>query len=191
MTKKYTDTLMTDIATVLADNQTQQISAADVRQALIDIVDSLRPAWSALLADHTAAAAAINLTSSWQTLTGTGFWTAKGDSAAVELEALQTAGQVDIKFGGWNHLVRGQVNFEAPSNTEIQMSIGVDGSPIGTIASVNGAGTGRIVQLADWALTFAAAGSKIALLMRAPAGNQTIQLRQAQLYAELTTTRYS
>ena len=190
MTKKYTDTLMTDIAAVLADNQTQQISAADVRQALLDIVDSLRPAWAALLADH-ATPVAIALTSSWQTLNGAGFWTVAGSSAAVELEALQSAGQIDVKFGSWNHVVRGQVNFEAPSNTEIQMSIGVNGSPIGTIASVNGAGTGRIVQLADWALTFPAAGSKISLLMRAPAGNQTVQMHQAQLYAELTTTRYS
>lgn len=190
MTRKYSDTLKAEIATNLPDNVIQAITAADVRQALLDIVDSLRPSWAGLAAAHTEAPVTLALTTTWQTIAPAGFWTSAAQSDVAELQALQATGQLDIKFGDWNHIVRGAINFEAPNGQEVQISIGVDGAVAGTISSVDGGGTGRVVAAADWVIVFPPIGTKLSLMARVPAGTASIQIHQAQLFGELTTTRY-
>ena len=190
MTRKYTDPLKDDITAALADNVTQQISAADVRQALLDIVDSLRPAWAGLAAAHSGAPVTVNLTTSWQPIAPAGFWTTGGQSSAVELEALTATGLIDVKFGDFNHIVRAAANFEGPTGQEIQFSIGVDGVVAGTISSVDGSGNGRIVGANDWVMVYPPTGAKFSMMMRVPSGTAAVLIHQAQLFAELQTTRY-
>jgi hypothetical protein len=190
MTRKYSDTLKAEIEAAIIDNTSQQISAADVRQLLLDIIDSLRPSWAALAGDHTAAPVTFGLTNVWQTINAAGMYTTAGASDADELAALQSTGQLDVKFGSWNHLIDASMNFEAPNGQEVQFSIAVDGAPVGMIATIDGAGAGRVIEMSDWALVFPPTSSKVTVMARVPAGTANITIHQVQLYGQLTTTRY-
>jgi hypothetical protein len=190
VTRKLTDVLLAEIETAFPDNTQGLIQPIHVRTALQDLIDSLRPAWAAVIADHTATPVPFSTTSSWQKINTAGFYGRGGASDIAELNYDQLNGELIVMFGGYNHEVRGIINFAGASNVEYQFSVAVDGVPVGEVASVDGQGTGRIMQALDWQLLFPLQSQKLSFMVRSPGGNSTIQISQCSVYGTLNTTRF-
>jgi len=188
--RRYTDEVKGLINTLLPNNSAGAISPEDVRSVLTDIIDSLRPAWAAIRAEHSAAPEAFATTNQWQTVLSPTMWTTGGNSDPLEFLASPPIGALVVKYAYFNHVLRANLNFEGAVNVEYQFSIAANGIPLGGLSSVDGAGNGRIVQASDWALAWDAADTQYSVMVRSPSGNSTIHIHQIDLYGELATTRY-
>ena len=190
MTRKLTDVLKSDFDLYLPDNEEGLITPQIMRDALKDIIDSLRPAWAAIYADHAALPVTFATGSEWTKINTAGLFTVGGASDTAELNYDLTAGEIVVAFGSFNHVVQGLMNFAGATNVEYQFSVAVDNVPQGILSSIDGAGSGRVVAVQDFAAVFPPAGSKIAMVVRSPAGPSSISISTVQILAQLQTTRF-
>jgi hypothetical protein len=190
VTRKLTDLLKADVDAAFPDNTEGLITPLALRDIVKDVIDSLRPAYAALLADHTGAPLSVPLTASWTAMAGATFWNGgAGVSDPLELSADVDGGTITPVFIGWNHWLQGAISFTGASNVEYQFALATGGTP-GTPMSVDGAGSNRIVTIGAQTVRIPQTGNSFTLLARAPGGNSTIEIHQARFIVELGTTRY-
>jgi hypothetical protein len=191
MTRKYTDTLIAELTTTLPDNSTGLITPALLRQVITDAIQSLRPAWAGIRADKVAVPVNFNTTATWTKINAVGFWTIGGQSDNAEFAYDLATGELVAKYADYNHLIECAINFAGATNVEYQFSLAQNGVPVGTLAPVDGNGTGRILEASDRALIISnAVNDRFSLMVRSPGGASTIQISQADLFGSLQTTRY-
>ena len=191
MTRKYTDELKSELTTTLPDNSTGLITPALLRGVIEDVIDSLRPAWAGIRADHSAAPVSFATSATWTKINAAGLWTVGGQSDNSEFSYDLVNGELVTKFANYNHLCQAAINFAGTTNVEYQFSLAMNGVPLGTLVSVDGDGAGRILQAADMAIIISTAvNDRISLMVRSPGGASSIQISQADVFGQMQTTRY-
>lgn len=188
MTRKLTDALKAELIGNLPDNTVGEISPADVRAALVDILDSLRPSYGALIGSP-AEPVAITLTQTWQPIPLT-VWTAKIESDPNEIGADQANGELVIKFDRYNPRFQAEVSFTADNAEETLWTFAVDGIPVGITMSMDGHGATKFTQVLWESFQWPAVNARVSILAKSATASNAVTIKTAQFVGELFTTRY-
>lgn len=135
-------TLVATITATIPDNVIGAVSPADVRNMLIDTIQSLQPAYAFMWGDHTSVPIVRSITSgSWHVLAGADLYTDTGVSDVTELPADPATGQMAVQFADFVHTLRGSISVSGPNGRELSFTVGHDGVPIdgSTIITLQGA----------------------------------------------------
>jgi hypothetical protein len=190
MTRKTTDALKTEIQSVVIDNDEGLVTPSIIRNLLVDILDSLRPAWAAVMADRADNPVSVATTATWASLGPGGVYDIGIGSDVTEFAWNEIDGDLTTVFGSYNHVINALANFAGATGVEYQFSVGVNGVPTGIIKSIDGAGSNRTIDMSDIVITYPPAGSKFSLMVRSPSGPSTIDVYGIQLIGQLITTRF-
>ena len=180
MSRKFLDTLRTEIDAGVFTNSEGKITAANVNSILKDMTDSLAQDEAGLLGD---APVTMVLTDAWQSIsdaTVTGA-PAYGNAIGGEPDFLivdSAAGTVTgSSTAGFSYECIGAVTLDAATNAVIEASVGVNGVPGAYIASIVGTGGVRniSVYLSRYNLT-SGVDDVYSLMLRVESGSGSITL---------------
>ena len=189
MSRQLTNQLIADLNSRLPDNTNGQITPAELRSVLTDIIQSLRPAFVTMWGNHNAAPKSVTLNSAtWTIINAAGMWPNVGRSDGSELDYDQATGSFLVKFGGYVHGQTGKMSFIGPSNRVLQVSIGYNGLPVGPVATINC--DGRAMSIADDLIWLPPDGAQLQFLAKWESGaNAAISITHIEIGAELLTSR--
>lgn len=145
MTRKIINTLLADVAAALPNNTAQEISAADVRSAILDTIESVTPAIAR--ASGTASPGLnIALTTTPQKLPAS-FYTAflSGNPALMEARGAPN-GDLLVKTNIGRLQAQAALVLIAPSGSDIVFTLGQNGTLIVPRPVVTGRGAGNPVS---------------------------------------------
>lgn len=143
MARRFLDDIRADIASRIADNDVGAIDAADVRTPLLDMMDSVITDEATL--DVDTGKIDLSTTTAWATY-------ATYDSSAGDdgdfLKINQGAGTVTgSSTAGFSYLITASMSAIFPPARAMNVSVGVNGNPVGFIAGAPGDGAGDPVTL--------------------------------------------
>lgn len=177
MARKFLDVVRSNITSRMPDNADSLIDAADVRENVLDMVDSLTQDEAGLtnVTDNTIT---LNLTDAWTILNNTNtapvitYDTPVGGDADF-LKVDQAAGTITSSAtAGYTYEALGAVTVNSAANEVIEATIGVDGAPGDLIGSnVGSAGSRAESIFLRRYLPSTPANSAFSIMVRAPDGS--------------------
>lgn len=145
MTRKIITQLLTDVAAAIPDNNAQEISAADVRQSMLDAIESLVP-YIAHNSGSNSPGLAVALTTTPQKLPASIFTTQLSGNPAV-LEARPSPnGDLQTKTAIGRLMCLFAVTMIAPSGADIVFTMARSGVLIPARPVITGRGSGNPVS---------------------------------------------
>ena len=172
MARRFLDDLRADIINYIIDNDAGLITPAQVRTALLDIIDSTIQDEGAIIADHTAGAPySFTATPTWTALP-TAIWNGEVGGDADFVKVNEAGGEISSSStAGWTYVLQGVISIVAANNADIEFAIGTDGDPTGTPITVTGRGSNRPVYGRCFRYDVSAlANSSYQLFVRSPTG---------------------
>lgn len=188
MARRFLDDIRADIATLLADNTTGDISPADLRLVMLDIISSTIQ--DECLIVSTAPTLGISLTDSFSVLN------VFQDSVGGDLEFLKpnvNNGSIVLSATpGWSYNIRAAVSLTANQNELVEFCILRDGVPALHRPDVNGAGGSRANSVVIFGSTLSnTANEVIQIGARAVDGSGDIDVQDAILEVTIMPTNNS
>lgn len=184
MTRLALDELQTLIGTTIPDNVTGLISPEDVRQMLIDVMDSCSPSYALMWGDHSETPITKNLTGSWSVFLGSSLYSNADSSDVAELPTDPASGSMAIQYPDFAHSIRGTISLAGPANREMQFAVGHDGVPIGVPMSITLARTTKPSSVINAALFNARFGWNLQLMARLSDGGAAADVSVYGIYME-------
>lgn len=189
MSLKFIDDISAEIAALLPDNTSGQISPSDVRTVTQDILDSVWQRGGALIGDHIAAPQAQALTATPAPFPA--LWTSglTVDSAIVDINP--GAGQITLLQTGFIYEVSVSFACAGPNQADVRAALARNGVPAtAIIAETQMTGSGEIKSvIATFPTINNTAGDTLTLLLSTPSGNATINFSQLVFSASLRPTK--
>lgn len=191
MSRILTDTLKAQIEAAIPDNDTRQVSPADVRNALLNIIDSLRPSFAALRGEHSTAPFNFSLTETWQPLVAPGLFTIAGGSDRAELNWDEGNGEIITVYDGWVHWLDAGVSCTGDTNDEVQFALMENGVAGENIIEVTMQGSSKLVWVNSRGARLPPAGTRYQLAARSKpgVGATNLNIYLIAFTGELSTSR--
>lgn len=188
MTRRFLDNVRADIATLLADNTTGDITAPIMQGVLLDMIDSTIQDESAIASNTPSLAVATAI--AWQPLT-TGIYDVStgGDATFLILDVIN--GTVTTSAtAGFSYSFEGKVSFtDINSNTPIEFSILKNGVQVGFIAALTGGGGTRPRSTAFSHINLSAGANDVYTIgIQTPNGVSSIDIVSVGLSATILPT---
>jgi hypothetical protein len=193
MTRRYTDQLIQELPSELPDNTSGAITPAVLRQMITDVIQSLRPAYAGVGGDYLGAPKLLTLNnSSWTAINSVGLYTAGEASNVDELGYDVASGAVVTRLAGYNHFISASLSFEGPNGRLLDLSIGVNGSPITAIGAIECLGNNVLQNFSARMFAQPPQNALLQILGKwyTGAATDTLRVHMAQIVGELVTTRY-
>jgi hypothetical protein len=189
MSRQLTNQLIADLNSRIPDNTTGQVTPAQMRSVLTDVIQSLRPAFATMWGNHNTTPKSVTLNSAtWTIINATGMWPNFGLSDSTELDLSTTTGSFLVKFPGYVHGQSGKMSFIGPNGRVLQVSVGYNGIPVGPIATINC--DGKDMSIADDLIWLPPENAQLQFLAKwATGASAAISISHVEVGAELMTTR--
>jgi hypothetical protein len=183
MARLFLDNLRANINAAIPDNSVGEVSPADVRNNLLDMVDSTVPDETALT--QSAPAVGIVLSPAWLTPLNQFDGSIGGDGNF--LKPNPAGGYVEgSTTAGFSYYVLAETNIVAPNNAEISVSAGLDGVPFGPVVTLISGGDPLSASVI--ALVNALPSDGQVSLMYASSTSATITIDSAETLVIITPT---
>lgn len=189
MSRKFLDTIKTEMETVINDNQTGDVEPADVRGVLGDMIDSLKQDEGTLYSNVDPAATGYAVGANWAVI-DEGYAVAEGDDGEFLNLSLPDGTVTTTPTPGYSYTVKAAITLEASNSIPIDLAIGVNGAPSSFVTTVVGDGSGDPVSR-YWEAFIKTAGASdaIGILMRHGSGGTTsIDINSIALVAVIEPT---
>lgn len=185
------DDLQTLITSTVPDNITGLVSPEDVRTMLLNIIQSMQPAYSFMWGDHQGTPIVVNVGNTWQPIAGVSLYTDTGLSDPAELPVNPTTGSMAVQFPDYVHSMSGSITVSGSSGREFSLALGHDGVPIDGIATTTLGGTPQQRPLFGEATFIARTGWNLQLLCRFSDGGAAanVNFYHARFEGSLQPTR--
>ena len=186
MPRKFLDNIRTEISTLFADNTTGDISAADLQQVTLDMVDSLAQDEGFIYGDVTTAPIALTAT---PIPISTGYTTSVGGVPGFVI-LNQAGGSIQLgPTAGFSYELKAQITIATTVNEEVHFQLGVNGSPVGYIGSISGAAGGNEVSVAVEFIRLTSLSNEVwQIYASAPDGAATMTINSIFLFAAVLPT---
>ncbi len=186
MTRRFLDDIVIDINTLLADNIAGDISAADLRGPLLDMMDSLKQDEAELVStgstDGLATTVAFaNLDTVYGAQVG-------GDGLFLKPTFAQGT-IITNTLPGFGYSITGQINIAGSNNVQILLAVGVNGLPVGFVSTLESTSLGEFETVSvRHFLRTAAADDVITLMLATPDGTSSVNISDAQMAVVIQPT---
>ena len=186
MPRKFLDNIRTEISTLFADNTTGDISAADLQQVTLDMVDSLAQDEGFIYGDVATAPIALTAT---PIPISTGYTQTIGGAPGFVI-LNQAGGSIQLgPTAGFSYQIKSQITLATTNNEEIHFQLAVNGSPVGYIGSISGATGGDQVSVAVEFIRLTSLSNEVwQIYASTPDGTGTITVESIFLYAAVLPT---
>ena len=183
MTRKFLDQIKTDMETILPDNLTNEVSPADIRTVITDVMDSTKQDEGVISG---GAVGVAPLDGVFQSLAS--FDTEEGDDA-IFLKLNAAAGQIQTaSTAGYTYQISAKIAFDA-GNNNLEFTIGMNGTPIGFITRDEGAGNNDQVTIqVGYFSRSTPADAVFTLMVRAVDGSANLNVVETALAAVIWPT---
>ena len=185
MARLFLDDLRANINAAIPDNAVGEVSPADVRNNLLDMVDSTVPDEAALT--QSAPLNSVALTTAWLTPLSQFDGSIGGDG--VFLKPNPAGGYIEsTTTPGFTYYVIAETNIVPGNNVLIDISVLLNGVPVGPISEVIGNGNDPI-SVSIIALENAMpSDGQLSVGYRSPGGNEDIDILDAGTLVIITPT---
>ena len=185
MTRRFLDTLRNTANVLLADNTNRDISPSDVRNIIIDTIDSTVQDEGEIFS--TSPTAGVVLTGTFSSLTA--IYAAGGSDGGGFINTDFAAGTiVGSSTAGFSYTVRAYVTVNTSNNEEVEFAIGIDGVEDPFFATLTGNGTrNQSVSVGAFDRS-ASSGAVYTLMARAVDGSATITVDSVRLVVVIQPT---
>ena len=183
MTKRTFNQIKQSIANLLPDNVTGQISAQDVRDVLLDLINTLEPAYSYLKIGVTPVLKVIGTTPvvlvGWATSLDSDPSVSVSDKVAGVITRVQS-GVARITF---------QADALVAGNREVTFQVYIDGQPTGWVTKASGVGTSDVVTVNLHSVLEVTDDSQIDVRLFTNAAGTNVTLTNTALICEYVPVR--